>query len=339
MSGRKSVLLIDGAGAQGVPIVKALSQDPQFTSIRVLTRDATSANAQLLSSLPRVSLHIGAAEDEASLRSAFKDIDLAFVNLNGSALGIKSETYWGISIFEIAIQSGVKQYIWSVLEYMLRDSGYDEAVRCGHYEGKARVTEWMASQPQTPMQHSVLTTGPYMEMLSELLRPIVDDKGIYIFTVPLADGAVPFIHLDDIANYVVWLFTHPSESAGLNLKVATEHVGFHYLAETFTSVTGKPARYEPVSIDEYFSTGPLAPAVSMKLGAPADDPTLMTTKENFSAWWTMYQRSADNKGLVKRDYELLDRILPTRVKRVGEWMQKVGYTGERRSVVRNYKVE
>src|SRR5277367_1433329 len=113
MSERKNVLLIGGAGAQGVPIVKALSQDPQFTSIRVLTRDATSDNAKLLSSLPRVSLYIGTAEDELSLRSAFKDIDLAFVNLNGFALGIKSETYWGIRIFEIAIQSGVKQYIWS----------------------------------------------------------------------------------------------------------------------------------------------------------------------------------------------------------------------------------
>lgn len=187
------------------------------------------------------------------------------------------------------------------------------------------------------MKHSVLTTGPYIEMLSELLRPTIDKDGTYVFSAPLADGAVPFIHLDDIAKYVAWIFAHPSESTGLNLKVATEHVGFDYLAKTFTEVTGNPARYEYVPIDEYFDNGPMAPGAAVKLGAKyegADDTTLLTLKQNFSAWWTIYQRSGGNKGLVRRDYEYLDKILPDRVKSVGEWMRKTGYTGESRPVLR-----
>ena len=69
----------------------------------------------------------------------------------------------------------------------------------------------------------------------------------------------------------------------------------------------------------------------VKLGAEYEgenDETLLTWRENFSAWWRLYQRSAGNKGLLTRDYELLDRILPGRVKSIGEWMVKFGYTGD-----------
>lgn len=57
----------------------------------------------------------------------------------------------------------MKHFVWSALDYALRDSGYDESLRCGHYEGKARVTEWMKAQSQEPMCWSVLSTGPYAE--------------------------------------------------------------------------------------------------------------------------------------------------------------------------------
>jgi nucleoside-diphosphate-sugar epimerase len=339
MPARNNVLLIGGAGAQGVPIVKALSADPQFTSIRILTRDPSSSNSQLLASLPRVSLITGESTSEPSLRNAFKDVDLAFVNLNGFVLGMATETYWGVRIFEIAVQSGVKHYIWSSLENSYADSGYNEEFRCGHFEGKARVAQWMSAQPQSPMKHSVITTGPYLQMLSELLRPSISGDGTYVFTLPVADGAVPFIHLDDIGSYVHWLLAHPDQATGMDLKVATAHVPGAALAEAFKKVTGHPTRYNAVSLDEWFTSGPLAGAADQKFGAQTlglNNNTLMTVRENFTAWWKIYQASAGNKGLIKRDYELLDKILPDRVKSVEEWMRVTGYTGEKKSVLINY---
>ena len=42
-----------------------------------------------------------------------------------------------------------------------------------------------------------------MEMLSEALVPTVDAaSGLYSFNLPLGDGAVPFIYLDDFGRYV-----------------------------------------------------------------------------------------------------------------------------------------
>jgi hypothetical protein len=202
-----------------------------------------------------------------------------------------------------------------------------------HYEGKTRVTEWMKAQPQSPMMWSVVTTGPYIQSLGAMMRPTQDKEGVWVYQLPCADGAVPFIHLDDLARYVYWIFSNPSESAGLDLHVATKTATFKNVAESFTAVTGKPARYEPVSLDEWFKTGPMAPRAEAKLGPEKEweiDDTLMTFQESFSGWWRTYQRG----DLIKRDYALLDRILPDRVKSVKEWMEKTGYTGELKEVLK-----
>ena len=319
-------------------IVLALSNDGKY-SIRVLTRNAESPTAKELLELPNVSIAIGDSQNESDLRAAFKDVDMAFVNINSFALGIRAEMYWGTRIFEIAIESGVQHYVWSALEPALKLSGYNEDFRVVHYEGKSRVTEWMSAQPQTPMKWSVITTGPYIEMLSELLRPVKAEDGTAVFELPLDDGAVPFIHLDDIGLYVRWILNNPSDSAGFNLKVSTAHVTGNELASAFTSFTGKPARYHSLPLDEWHLKHPVGPP-DYKLGSEyegPDDPTLLTIEKSFSNWWRLYQHSAGNKGLIKTDYELLNRILPERVKNVGDWMEKVGYTGERVNVVKNYK--
>ena len=46
----------------------------------------------------------------------------------------------------------------------------------------------------------------------------------------------------------------------------------------------------------------------------------LTFERNFANWWNLYRASGGNKGLMKRDYELLDRILPGRVRSVEECM-------------------
>ncbi|KAE9369651.1 NAD(P)-binding protein [Stipitochalara longipes BDJ] len=219
MATPRSYLVIGGAGAQGLPVVKALAANPKDT-VRILTRTSTSPNAVTLSALPNVSLHLGSSTSESDLRSAFKGVTHAFVNLNSFAIGQKAEIYWGIRIFELALESGVQHYLWSSLDSALKLSGYDEALRCGHYEGKAKVAEWMQSQEQGlgkgNMKWSVLTTGPYAEMfLSPIRGPQKDADGVYVFRAPLGEGAVPYIHLDDLALYAKWLFDHPEESTGL----------------------------------------------------------------------------------------------------------------------------
>jgi uncharacterized protein YbjT (DUF2867 family) len=301
--------------------------------VRVLTRNLESDNSKTLSALANVSLVQGAPDNEDALRRAFAGVDYAFVNLNSWALGIKNEIYWGIRTFEIAVQSGVRHYIWSSLDNYFHETRYDDALRVGHYYGKGHVEQWLSALPQTPTRWSVLTTSPYIEQLWGFQRPRKLASGEYEFRLPLGDGAVPYTCLDDLGYYVRWIFAHPERSAGLNVKLAVEHVSLPQLAATFTAVTGKPAKATSITPDEW-AQGLAALGINVEhliasTNVSAQDPTLLTVHQNFSAWWRLYQRSGGNTGILRRDYALLDEIHPQRTRSLKQWMERVGYDGEK----------
>jgi len=174
-----------------------------------------------------------------------------------------------------------------------------------------------------------------MEMLSEALVPSVDAaSGLYSFNLPLGDGAVPFVHLDDFGRYVDWIFSNPKESAGMDLGISTSHVSGQEIAAAFTGIAGKDAVYNDIPASAWSSIAfqGLPEGHNTKVGyTVGQDPTALnqTYAENFGNWWNLYKASADNSGLIKRDYQQLDSILPSRVRSVGEWMEKAGYDGKR----------
>lgn len=182
------------------------------------------------------------------------------------------------------------------------------------------------------MSWTCIDTGPYIESLTEVLLPKKDSDGIYIFMSPLNSGAMPLIHLDDIARYVDWAYQNPSQSTGLRLAVATAHVSGQDMASTFTAVTGKPAKYQNIPLEMWLEKafGHYPNGLASKVGyrTAHDSALTQTYGENFTNWWELYRASAGNQGLLTRDYELLDSILPDRVKSLEEWMRKVEYTGE-----------
>lgn len=130
------------------------------------------------------------------------------------------------------------------------------------------------------------------------------------------------------------MFDHIEESAGMNLETGTEEVSFQDIVRTFTEVTGLKAAHKFVPLEEYLHLAepyPNAPANWAADASVTRDESSMTWRENFSAWWRFW---GEGKG-ADRDFELLDRIHPTRIKSLAEWMQKAGYRGERKSVLKN----
>lgn len=167
-------------------------------------------------------------------------------------------------------------------------------------------------------------------MLSENWRPKKDESGTYVFAVPLGNGASPMIHLEDLGLFARWIFDNPVESRGINLEVATTHVGLDDLVQSFQEVTGKPAKAVRVTPEEYFTDGyePLDADKKLGYGTDGSDETLQTAGQNFIGFFNVWR---DN--LAKRDYALLDKILPARVKTLEEWMRKTDYTGEYKTVL------
>ncbi len=188
------------------------------------------------------------------------------------------------------------------------------------------------------MAWTVIRSGPYIENLHQLFAPKIDEDGTYLFQLPLSNGAIPFIDLDDLAGYAHWALANPEESNGLDLGVATVHASGLDIANEFTLVTGKPAKYVDLDIDEWLAATwvklPNGPDTKVGFVSVKDDGALLQTfGENFRNWWNLYKASAGNTGLIQRDYALLDKILPGRVKSTADWIRKVGYTGERLSTL------
>ena len=93
----------------------------------------------------------GDAYDEPTLRKVFVDIDYAFVNTNGFAIGEKAEIYWGIRLYELGREFGVKHFIYAGLEYASKLGNFDPKYRTGHLDGKGKVVDYISTQPTSPM--------------------------------------------------------------------------------------------------------------------------------------------------------------------------------------------
>lgn len=322
------IFVVGGTGAQGLPVVRALVADGKY-SVRALSRDPASRRAKELLSLGNVSILEGTFADEAILREGFRGCDGAYINIDGFNTGEKTEMYWAIRSYEIAIEEGVKFFVYGNLDYALKKSGYDSNFRTGHYDGKGRIGEWILFQNQVNkdrMGAAIFTTGPYMEMAISAGTPMTPSvvNGVVTWRVPLGNGAVPHVALEDCGFYVRWLFDNPGRANGMNLEVAIEHVEYQKLAEAFERATGHSARYVDVDLETYWN-GPLKAAAVLPAGYNADpkDKSTMSFRDNFTGFWNIWKY-----GIIQRDYALLDEIHPNRIRTVEQWLRREDELGK-----------
>lgn len=343
MPSPKKIFIIGGTGAQGIPVVRALAADPQYT-LRILTRDAAGSRArELLALAPggRVELQEGTLESDAALRRGMRGCWAAFVNIDGFVVGEKAEVFWAMRAYEIAVEQGLRGFVYANLDYGYKKGGYRPELHAAHYDGKGKVGEWILDQHRRngggglagyDMKVSLFTTGPYLDMAISSSGPMVpkvekDETGEDVLTwrVPLtADGAIPHIALDDCGYYVKWLIEHPDEADGLDLEVSIEHVHYVDLARAFERVTGHKARFIDVDWETYWREGSLSQIKDSALGTRADldDPATLTVQQNFTGWWNIWRASGYNKGVIRRDYAQLDRIFPGRIRTAEEFLRR-----------------
>ncbi|KAM0411408.1 hypothetical protein ACHAPD_009619 [Fusarium lateritium] len=288
------IFVIGATGAQGLPVCRGLTKDGAYT-LRVLTRDNKSERAKQLAGLGDVEFVEGYFANEENLRKGYAGCYGAFVNIDGFNTGEKIEIFWIIRAYESAIECGIKFFVFGNLDYAYKKGGYDPKFRAGHYDGKGRLGEWMLSQRKSHnMGTALFATGPYVEMVtsdrSAIVPHVVD--GVVTWSVPLADGAMVLVSLDDCEYYVRWLFDNPKKSDGMDVDVAIDHITIDELAKAFQKVTDPK------------------------------DPATMTIKQNFTGFWNLWRHSGGNKRTIRRDYELLDEIHPSRIRTTEEFFRR-----------------
>lgn len=321
------IFIVGGTGAQGCRVARALVADKKY-SVRVLSRDANSQRARALVELGNVSIFEGTFADEDILRAGFRGCDGAFINIDGFNTGEKTEIFWAIRSYEIAIEEGIRFFVYGNLDYALKKSGYLSEFRTGHYDGKGRVGEWILFQNQTNrdrMGAAVFTSGPYIEMAMSPMTPMTPavENGVLTWRVPLGEGAVPHVALEDCGYYVRWLFDHADRANGMNLEVAVDHIKYADLAAAFTRVTGRPAQYIDTDLNTYWN-GSLKAAAGAPAGYNAipNDKSTMSFRDNFNGFWNLWKH-----GVIKRDYALLDEIYPDRIRSVEQWLRREDQIG------------
>ncbi|OLN88274.1 NmrA-like family domain-containing protein 1-like protein 1 [Colletotrichum chlorophyti] len=326
----KTIAIIGGTGAQGMPVVRDLVQSGLY-KVRALTRDPEHPRFKALQSYgPPGSVEpvVGTFSSEESIRELFRGVWGAWVNIDGFNCGEKAEIFLSIRAYELAIEEGVKFYVYSSLILGYEKGGYNPKYRGGHYDAKGRVGKYILSQnalvsERHGMSAALFTTAPYMEMAIAAKTPMSPtvENGVVTWRVPLGDGAIPEVALDDCGYYVKWLFDHHEEASGMDLDVAIEHATYHEVARAFEKVTGKPARYIDTSFDDYWKIQAWRADYPVAYNADPNDPATMTFKQNFTGWWNMFRDSADNKGVIQKDYALLDKIHPSRIRTVEQWFE------------------
>ncbi|EMT67777.1 hypothetical protein FOC4_g10005886 [Fusarium odoratissimum] len=157
------------------------------------------------------------------------------------------------------------------------------------------------------MTMATFTMGTYIEMAisggNPMAPQVVIQKGeeVVIWRVPLTQpGAVVHVSLEGCAYSWHWLFDHPQRD-GIDLEVASECL-----------------RFFDVTLEQYWIDGPMSKRASPAAGIEADvgESDTLTVKEDFTGFWNMWRDSGGNAGVIKRDYELLDKIHPNRIRSV-----------------------
>jgi NmrA-like family len=329
------VFLIGGTGSQGIPTVKSLVEDGAYR-VRVLTRDTENPRAQALKALnpTHVELVKGTFDSEDDLRAGYKGADYTFVNIDGFNVGEKTEMFWAIRSYELALEEGIKFFVYGNLDYGYKKSGYRPEFRTGHYDGKGRIGEWILQQTKDNskrMGAALFTSGPYIQMAiakGTPMAPTIED-GVVTWRVPLGDGAVAHFDVDESGYYVRWLLDHQDRANGLDLEVGIDLINYYDLAKAFTAATNKPAQYIPVTLEEYWTTGAMAARANSPSGYNSNlkDPATLTVKQNFTGFWNTWAASGGNKGVIRRDLKILDEIFPSRTKSAEEWFRKENQRG------------
>ncbi|KAF7293885.1 NmrA domain-containing protein [Mycena chlorophos] len=336
---KKLILVIGATGAQGLAVIDALLSDTPAESpyiIRALTRSASNYRAKELAARG-VELVEGSADDIDAVSKALQGVYGAFVNTNGFGGGEMKEIYLGMRIFEVAKSvPTLRHYIWSNLPHVSKNAGFDPAYRAEHMDAKGRVGDWLTMQESdagtTGVAWSMITTGPYMDMLKgAMFRPAhTRPDGTVVFAAPLTpDSRVPLIALKDLAWWARYAFDHRAEVSGVDLNITSERVGWDQLVETYTKVTGRPAVFKRLELVEWLAL--FDPNVlAHPLGPPTSAGSKPTTLgENLERFWRVLR---DN--IVEKDMEWITKVHPGTYS-LERWMREEGYTGLEENILKS----
>jgi hypothetical protein len=148
----------------------------------------------------------------------------------------------------------------------------------------------------------------------------IRSDGTRVFANPFSVGPVPLIALSDVGFWVRYTFDHRLEMSGRDFQLASDWVSYDTLPSIFTKVTGLPAVYKPLSVDEWFDyIGP-----GKDLPFASEGLSSRTYRDNFTCWFHWWR---DSSRLLKIDMDWIRSVHPGSMT-VEDFIRSSGWDGK-----------
>ena len=238
------ILVLGGTGRQGGATARELLRRGRV--VHALVRDPQAPAARALADAGAVLVH-GDFDDEASLRAAMTGVHGVFsVQTFRTPGGVATEERQGKAVADAAARTGVAHLVYSSVGGAERSSGVDHFESKWHVEQHIQKLGVPATVLRPTMFHEVfLDTGPRLVdgrlVLGLWLRP---------------DVPLQLIATSDIAGFAADAFEDPDTWLGRQVEIAGDELTGPQMAEAFARVSGIPARYQELPIDQLRAVRP-----------------------------------------------------------------------------------
>jgi len=262
MSGTKTIAIVGATGAQGGGLARAILEDPEGGfAVRALTRDPSSEKGRALAA---AGAEVVAADldDEESLVRALDGAHGGFFVTNfWEHFSPEREYAQAGNLARAAKRAGLRHVIWSTLEDTRRLVSLDDdrmptlmdGYKVPHFDAKGAADDLFreAGVPTT----FLLTSFYWDNFIHFGSGPAKGPDGRWAITMPMGDGKLPGIAVEDIGRCAYGIFRRGDELVGETVAIAGEHLTGAEIAAALGDALGIDVAYHAIDPDAYRALG------------------------------------------------------------------------------------
>jgi uncharacterized protein YbjT (DUF2867 family) len=236
------VLVTGATGKQGGSVARKLLE--RGHRVRGLTRNKESYKAKELEKLG-VEVVEGDFGYAPTLINAMESVDAVFAMTTPFEKGDNFELKSGYLLEHAAISIGIRHIVFSSV------ASADQETGISHFNTKFKIENFIKSKK---IPYTIIRPVYFMEnlisswMLSEL------EQG-RISTALIKDRKLQMITVEDIANFVVYIFEHREQFLEKTIEIASDEVSMEEVAEILSRILGKHFKYNKLSYEDIRNMG------------------------------------------------------------------------------------
>ncbi|GAA5969611.1 hypothetical protein JCM8115_003090 [Rhodotorula mucilaginosa] len=229
------ILVVGATGKQGSAVLRSLRALPNPPRIRALTRNIDSPSALALRK-KGVEVVKGSLEDIASLKTALRDVDAAFLVSVIPGKGEIAEDQQGYNFIEAAQATK--------LPFIVFTSVSDATPTCGvpHFETKAKIE---LALKDSGIPHAVVAPVAFFDNFTRK-HSWANFGGMGFFEAALKSKAIQMVAVDDIGDVAARMLTDPRTYNGQRIKLAGDALTMSQVRDAFARNEQKKVRMATV---------------------------------------------------------------------------------------------